>query len=169
MIFFESTLWDLSDDGLTYRVIGELPARPDPLGKLLRTSGQVWTAAVGYAQVKNIFASDDGRLLGTGGDSWLVNVGRRWHWNFPEMLTVAGWKPRFETEAGLHYSSESLPAHGTHFQFLLAGGFEWRRTIAEESQWVFGVRWLHYSNAGAITPNRGYDSFVFRIGRDWRW
>ena len=104
------------------------------------------------------------------GPAHLVNVGRQWEWRLPDFFSIAAWEPRLQGETGLHYASASLPAGGTHFQFLLGGGLEWRRPAPpSKNEWAVGIRWLHYSNANIFTSNSGYDSIVFRLGRTWHW
>jgi hypothetical protein len=170
MLFAEVTALDISDDGLTYRLVGDIPATPDPLGRLLRTSGQAWTAALGFAEVKDAVDTGTGRLTAKGGHAVFANLGRQWEWRLPDFVSIRDWEPQLQAETGLHYASASLPAGGTHFQFLLSAGFEWRRPAREpQDGWAFGVRWLHYSNANLFTSNAGYDSVVFRLGRAWRW
>jgi hypothetical protein len=169
-LFAEVTASDISDDAITYRLVGDIPAAPDPLGRLLRSAGQSWTAAVGFAEVRDAIDTGTGRLTAKGGDAYFINLGRQWEWRLPEAIAIQGWKPRLQGEAGLHYASASVPAGGTHFQFLLSGGFEWRRVSTEPGgEWAVGIRWLHYSNANLFTSNAGYDAIVFRLGRTWQW
>jgi hypothetical protein len=170
-LFAEVTALDISDDAMTYRLVADFPAAPDPLGRLLRASGQSWTAALGFAQLTDAVDTGTGRLTAQGGQTYLINLGRQWEWWFPAaLLSVGAWKPHLQSEAGLHYASASLPAGGTHFQFLLSGGFEWRKTSSSsQDDWALGICWLHYSNANIFSSNAGYDSLVVRIGRSWRW
>jgi hypothetical protein len=166
----EVTAFDISDDGLTYRLVGDIPSQSDPLGKFLRSTAQDWTVAVGFADIKDAVDTGTQRLSAKGGHAWFANFGRQWEWRLPQALSINGWMPAVQAETGVHYATASIPAGGTHFQFLVSTGFEWLRSLpTSESDWIIGVRWLHYSNANIFTSNAGYDSLVVRVGRFWKW
>jgi hypothetical protein len=171
-ITIDGALWDISDDGLPFRMSIVQPATGDPLGSWLRATDQQWTATLGYAQVRGRPVLDARNLRNEGGDSFMAGIGRQWRWRLPEVTAIAGWRPHLNVELGLNYATQSLPADGTHFNFPVIIGFEWQRLGRDGGEldpWIFGVRWFHLSNANVLEGNAGYDGIVWKIGRRWTW
>lgn len=171
-IALDGPLWDFADDGYPFRLNVVQPSTPDPIGRLLRATDQQWSAWLGYADVKGKFTTS-GELRASGGDAWMLGLGRQWRWALPEWTEVSRWRPHLTFEAGVNYADDSLPSDGSHFNFPVVTGFEWSRRGAEgaadASDWLFGFRWFHLSNAHLLDKNSGYDGIIFRVGRRWDW
>jgi len=166
LVFFESAAWDISDDGLPFRIGVVLPASPDPLSWLLRTRTPRWVLAGGYATLPDIYDTGTGRLSGKGGDAWMVGFAREWGWDLP--LVVRGECPlALVLDLGVNYASASIPANGTNANFIVSPGFSWETRRARGGVWHFGLRWFHLSNAGVYAVNAGYDGITVRFGRSW--
>lgn len=171
-IALDGPLWDMSDDGSPFRLNIVQASTPDPIGRLLRASDQQWSAWIGYADVQSKFTGS-GALRAGGGEAWMLGLGRQWRWALPEWTELADWRPHLTFEVGLNYADDSLPSDGSHFNFPVVTGFEWSRRgapgEADASNWIFGFRWFHLSNAHLLDKNSGYDGFIFRVGRRWDW
>jgi hypothetical protein len=171
-VAFDGPLWDMSDDGLPFRLSVVQPATADPIGRLLRSTDQQWTAWVGYADVRSK-VTGSGEVRASGGEALMAGFGRQWRWRLPAYTAVAGWRPHLTFETGVNYADDSLPSDGSHFNFPVVTGFEWSRLGADgeddRSPWVFGFRWFHLSNAHLLEKNSGYDGIIFRVGRRWDW
>jgi hypothetical protein len=168
-IVLDGPLWDMSDDGKPYRLNLVQPATPDPIGRLLRATDQQWAAWVGHADVENKF-SNTGGLRATGGEAWMIGLGRQWRWALLEWTGASGWRPHLTFETGVNYADDSLPSDGSHFNFPVVTGFEWAKSAApggDASAWIFGFRWFHLSNAHVMDKNSGYDGLIFRVGYRW--
>ena len=167
IVFAEVGAWDISDDGLPYRLGAILPSRHDPLSRLLRMREPRWVVAVGYAKIPAVYDDGTGRLSGAGGDGFLIAAAREWAWALP-LLGTARCDAALAIDFGLSYATRSLPANGTHPNFLVSPGFVWEtRSAAGRPGWHFGLRWFHLSNADLFGRNAGYDGITLRIGRGW--
>jgi hypothetical protein len=167
LVVFDGPLWDISDEGLPYKITLAWPATLDPLSRLLRATEARWTLGAGYAVVYDDVDTGTNKVTSRGRDGVMWTVGRQTLWPLP--LRLPGGELRLENEAGLHYAARSLPADGTHLSFYLLGGFEWAHAPASPRTWLAGVRWLHLSHGGLFGRNGGYDGLVFRLGCRWRW
>lgn len=166
-VFAEAGVWDISDDGMPYRIGVILPSRHDWLSRTLRMREPRWVLAAGYARIPDIYDDGTGRLSGAGGDGVIVGAAREWAWNLPPWTT-----PRravaLAIDFGLGYAGRSLPANGTNMNFLVSPGFVWEtRSAAGRPGWHLGLRWFHLSNADLFGRNAGYDGITLRLGRAW--
>jgi hypothetical protein len=123
LVFVEGPLWDISDEGLPYRLTVAWPVTPDPLARLLRAGESRWTVSAGYAVAYDNFDTGTNTVGARGRDGLMFNAGRQTLWPLP--LRLPRGALRLELEVGLHYAARSLPADGTHLSFSLVGGFEW--------------------------------------------
>lgn len=162
--FVEAGAWDISDDGLPYRIGALLPSRHDPLSRWTGAREPRWVLALGYARVPDIYDDGTGRLSGAGGDGLLLGAAREWAWALPGIardLSVA-------IDLGLSYATKSLPANGTNWNFIVSPGFTWERAARDgRAVWHVGLRWFHLSNADLFGRNAGYDGLSVRVGRSW--
>jgi hypothetical protein len=166
LLFVESAAWDLSDDGLPFRIGVALPAQHDPLSRLLRAREPRWVLAVGYATLPDLYDTGTGRLSGWGGDAWMVGAAREWAWDLP--ITLRGERPlALAIDFGVNYASASIPSNGTNTNFIVSPGFVWETRRARGGVWQVGLRWFHLSNAGIYDVNAGYDGLTLRFGRTW--
>lgn len=166
MVFCESAAWDISNDGLPFRIGVSLASSHDPLSRLLQTREPRWILAAGYATLPDIYDTGTGRLSGKGGDAWMAGFAREWGWNLP--LELRGERPlALVIDLGLNYASASVPANGTNANFIVSPGFSWETRRSDGGVWHFGLRWFHLSNAGVFPVNAGYDGITVRFGRTW--
>ena len=164
--FFESAAWDISDDGLPFRVGVLLPSQHDPLSRLLRMREPRWMLGAGYAQIRDIYDTGTGQLTGKGGGGLLFGGGREWAWNVP-VVSRPAQPVSLGLELGVNYATASLPANGTHFNFIVSPGLTWERQRPNGRWWHVGVRWFHLSNVDVYNVNAGYDGITVRVGRSW--
>lgn len=166
LVFFETAAWDISNDGLPFRVGVSLPSRHDVLSRWLGAREPRWVLAVGYATLPDIYDTGTGRLSGWGGDAFMVGAAREWTWELP--LEWRGRRPlALALDLGMNYASASVPANGTNLNFIVSPGFSWEMPRARGGVWHLGLRWLHLSNAGLHDVNAGYDGITLRFGRTW--
>jgi hypothetical protein len=166
-VFAEAGVWDLSADGRPFRAGVILPARHDPLSRLLRLREPRWVFALGYAEIPDIHDDGTGRLSGAGGDGFLFGAAREWAWPVPGFTGDAG-DLAFAVDLGVNYATRTLPANGTHANFLVSPGLTWEsRRSGHGSRWHVGLRWFHLSNADVFGRNAGYDGISLRVGRRW--
>jgi hypothetical protein len=164
-MYADSPAWDISHEGLPFRLTWAWASPLDPLGRLLRCTETRWTAGIGYAKVYHSFDPTTGAFRSPGGHAALASAGREFRWG--RELWPGGrdaiWLPTVLIEFGAHGASRPFPADGTRFNFKLLPGVEWE---APSRRWAAGVMWLHFSNADVLSPNAGYDGLAIRIS--WR-
>jgi Lipid A 3-O-deacylase (PagL) len=82
-------------------------------------------------------------------------------WNF---AAPAGsrWRLFGEASGGILYTSESVPARTTSFNFIDQAGFGVRFEDTPRRAWLVGYRFQHISNGGRVKPNPGANfNFVY--------
>jgi hypothetical protein len=164
-LFFDGILWDLSDDGLAFRLTATLPAAHDPFTRWLGADESRWTASIGYAKSYNRFDTHGEVVEWPGGHSLMVSAGRQTLWRWPGATNP--WIPRFELEGGVNYATHRFKANSTKGNFKVITGLEWTlATPGRAAVWSAGLRWFHLSNAGLLRRNAGYDGLMFRFGRE---
>lgn len=165
IVFFDGPLADFSDEGLPYSLTAAFPTSPDPITRWLGAVDARWTVGTGFASVYDNFDTGTNSVRDRGRDGLLFNAGRQTLWPVP--VTLPAGSLRLELEAGLNYTTRSLPANGTHLSFSLFAGFEWSSAPDDPREWIAGIRWFHLSHGGLFGVNGGYDGLLFRVGRRW--
>jgi lipid A 3-O-deacylase len=102
-------------------------------------------------------AGERGDVFPTAGFDLLA----RWH-----VLRGERWSFYLEGGAGVLQSSQSFPAHGTHFNFTPQAGLGFTFNVTDDVQLMLGSRWHHISNANIFSNDRnpGYDGIMFYGG-----
>lgn len=119
-----------------------------------RTLGRNWAwqaELFGGAQVR----PEDELLVG---GTYLI----RYH--FP---THSRWLPFANLGAGLTYTSIREPDLSTGFEFNLVGGIGTHYFYARDTAVTLEARWLHLSNGGLDSPNRGTNTVMLFGGLSW--
>lgn len=165
-LYFDGPLWDIADEGLPFRATLALPSGRDPVSRLLWAEEARWTFSLGYAKVYNSYDAATGVFKNPGGHAAMVSAGRQFRWRLPEAL--GRFAPRVVVEFGIHYATRRFPADGTRANWKLISGFEWVWRDARDREWSAAVIWPHFSNAGLLERNAGYDGLALRIGRSIR-
>ena len=165
LFFFDGPLADFADEGLPYRLTAAFPTSPDPITGWLGATDARWTVGTGFASVYDNFDTGTNSVRDRGRDGLLYNAGRQTLWPVP--VTLPAGALRLELEAGLNYTTRSLPANGTHLSFSLFAGLEWSSAPDDPREWIAGIRWFHLSHGGLFGVNGGYDGLLFRVGRRW--
>jgi len=161
--FIEVPLVDFSEfgDATPWRVGVTRESRRDPIARLLRHDGVRWVATLGYSEVRDVFVREIGTPVrkARGRATPTVSLARRWFWEVP--VVPDGWSLDAGIEFGVHYAARSVPADGTHFQFVLAPGLDLQPV---DGPWRVGLRWLHLSNGNVRPGNSGYDGLSLQFG-----
>lgn len=166
-VFVESGIWDISEDGLPFRAGVMLPSRHDPLSRWLKMREPRWVLAVGCAQIPDVYDDGTGRLGAAGGNGFLIGAAREWAWELPRVLGERGGIA-LALDLGINYTTRTLPANGTHANFLVSPGLQWESALRTgRARWHVGLRWFHLSNADVFGRNAGYDGLSLRLGRSW--
>ncbi len=165
LFFFDAPLLDPADEGLPFHFTVALPAALDPIARTLLAEEARWTLGTGYAFVYDNFDTGTNTVRERGRDAVLFRAGRQTLWPLP--LPLPAGALRLDLEAGLSYTTRSLPANGTHLSFALFAGLEWTSAPADPQAWIVGVRWFHSSHGGLFGQNGGYDGVLLRLGRRW--
>jgi hypothetical protein len=74
--------------------------------------------------------------------------------------------PYFGVGAGLCWTNLQIEEIDRRFNFLLEAGAGIRGTPRSGRAWMAELRWVHYSNAGTVRPNLGFNAVVLLAG--WR-
>ncbi|MFN3648295.1 MAG: acyloxyacyl hydrolase [Armatimonadota bacterium] len=77
------------------------------------------------------------------------------------------WVPFATVGAGLTYTSIRRPDLGTGFEFNLQGGLGMHYFFEPDQAFTLEGRWLHLSNAGIDSPNRGANTVILLGGVTW--
>ena len=154
-----TSVWNLSNEGTPFMVWLE------------RTLTDIWgfeisgVAGISYVDINDIRISQNTNGAVEGGTSFGVMgqfVAQR------RIYSVNKWDLFLEIGGGGHYSSQSFPADGTHFNFLVVGGLEVAYNYSVDRAWQSGLRWTHSSNANMQPNNSGYDGIMLHLGHVWR-
>jgi len=103
-----------------------------------------WLAEGHYAH----YFSPDGWAAG------LLPVGARYYFDrsrhavFLDLLAGFGW------------TNLQIVELDRRFNFILTGGPGLRGAVDAGHAWWISARWLHYSNAGTVPPNLGFNAVV---------
>jgi hypothetical protein len=161
-VYADVPAWDISHEGLPFRLTWAWDSPLDPLARLLRSSETRWTAGIGYAKVYNSYDATTGRFRSAGGHAALASAGREFRWRLAPETRVGALArlPTVLVEFGVHGASRHFPADGTHFNFKLLSGLEWE---VPSRPWTVGLIWLHFSNADLLSRNSGYDGLALRL------
>ena len=62
--------------------------------------------------------------------------------------------------AGFCWTNLEIEEIDRRFNFVLTGGPGLRFTVDARRSWSISARWLHYSNAGTVLPNLGFNAAV---------
>ena len=162
LVFFDGPLWDISDEGLPYRLTLAVPVVRSLDARWLRAAETRWTVGIGYAVAYDNFDTGSNTITAIGRDGPMLNAGRQYVWPLP--IRIVGGRLRLEAEAGLNYGFRKMPSNGSNWSFSVISGVEWASSRSAR-QWFAGVRWFHLSHGGLFGPNGGYDGLVFRLGR----
>ena len=97
---------------------------------------------------------------------YFVGVTPLLRYNF---ATGSRWVPFVEAGAGLSVTNidGDGPDLSGNFQFNLQGGAGTHYFLRDDLALTVGYRWLHFSNAGIDSPNKGTNTQMFRIGVTW--
>ena len=117
-----------------------------------------------------------------------VRIGRRFEWivegHFAQYFRPDGWalgivpaSARYFFGAGpiaayaglgvgFCWTNLQIEEIDRRFNFLLEAGAGIRGTPRAGRAWMAELRWLHYSNAGTVRPNLGFNALVLLAG--WR-
>jgi hypothetical protein len=161
--YFDSPLWDISNEGLPFRFTLALPSQRDYISRALFASEARWTLSAGYARVYNSYDGATGIFKNPGGHAMLLSGGRQMFWQLPAF--AGRHTPRIALEYGVHVASRPFPADGTHANLKLITGLEWAWPTQTDRVWSAGIYWPHFSNANLLSRNAGYDGLMFRLGR----
>jgi hypothetical protein len=115
-------------------------------------------------------------------------LGRRFEWlaegHFAQYFRPDGWAaglvplsarylfgtervaPYFGLGAGFGWTNLEIEEIDRRFNFILQAGFGVRGGLPSNRAWIVEARWLHYSNAGTVKPNLGFNAVVLMGG--WR-
>jgi hypothetical protein len=74
--------------------------------------------------------------------------------------------PYFGVGVGFCWTNLRIEEIDRRFNFLLEAGAGIRGTPRAGRAWMAELRWLHYSNAGTVRPNLGFNAVVLLAG--WR-
>jgi Lipid A 3-O-deacylase (PagL) len=96
----------------------------------------------------------DGYALG------LVPLGARY------FFATGSVAPYVGLGAGFCWTDLQITELDRRFNFILQGGLGVRATPRAGHAWMVEARFLHYSNAGTVLPNLGFNAVVFLAG--WR-
>ncbi|HRE81181.1 MAG TPA: acyloxyacyl hydrolase [Opitutaceae bacterium] len=162
-LYADVPVWDIADEGLPFRATIALPSERDPLSRLLRVSENRWTVSLGYAKVYNSYDGATGIFKNPGGHAAMASAGRQFRWGFNDVMGAA--TPDLVIEFGLHAATRRFPADGTHANFKLITGLEWSFPTKNQQAWSAALIWPHFSNAGLLSRNAGYDGLALRLGR----
>jgi hypothetical protein len=116
-VYADVPAWDISHEGLPFRLTWAWDSPLDPLARLLRSSETRWTAGIGYAKVYNSYDATTGRFRSAGGHAALASAGREFRWRLAPETRVGALArlPTVLVEFGVHGASRHFPADGTHF------------------------------------------------------
>jgi hypothetical protein len=106
-----------------------------------------------------------GHFAGYFGDAkgWflgLLPVGARFQ------LPQAPWRPYFVFQAGFGWTDLEIIEINRRFNYILTGGFGLRWPKEKPESGLLELRLVHYSNAGTVLPNYGFNSIALVAG--WR-
>jgi hypothetical protein len=106
-----------------------------------------------------------GHFAGYFGDAkgWflgLLPVGARFQ------LPQAPWRPYFVFQAGFGRTDLEIIEINRRFNYILTGGFGLRWPKEKPESGLLELRLVHYSNAGTVLPNYGFNSIALVAG--WR-
>jgi hypothetical protein len=94
-------------------------------------------------------------------DGWFAGflpVGARYYFDRREHAFA------FDFLAGLGWTNLRIDEIDRRFNFILEGGPAMRFRVAGDRAWWVSARWLHYSNAGSVKPNLGFNAVVLLGG-----
>ncbi|MFZ5556187.1 MAG: acyloxyacyl hydrolase [Pseudomonadota bacterium] len=99
-------------------------------------------------------------------EAYFVGVTPMLRYNF---ATGSRWVPFVEAGAGMSVTNidGDGPDLSGNFQFNLQGGAGTHYFLGDDFAVTLGYRWLHFSNAGINSPNKGTNTQMFRIGVAW--
>ncbi|HEY7574727.1 MAG TPA: acyloxyacyl hydrolase [Thermoanaerobaculia bacterium] len=96
-------------------------------------------------------------------DGWgagLVPLSARYY------FATAGSRPYFNFGAGFCWTNLEIEELDRRFNFILQAGFGIKTDLSARRSWLLEARWYHYSNAGTVRPNLGFNGVVLLGG--WR-
>lgn len=94
----------------------------------------------------------------------LVGVTPFLRYHFP---TGGRWLPFASAGVGLTYTTIREPDLGTAFEFNLQGGVGTHYFFQDDAAVTLEYRWLHLSNGGIDSPNRGTNTQMLMAGVSW--
>ncbi len=109
---------------------------------------------VGAGHFAGYFGDAKGWFLG------LLPVGARFQ------LPQAPWRPYFVFQAGFGWTDLEIIEINRRFNYILTGGFGLRWPKEKPESGLLELRLVHYSNAGTVLPNYGFNSIALVAG--WR-
>jgi len=118
----------------------------------LRLSRVVEYVAAGH--FAGYFGDAKGWFLG------LLPVGARFQ------LPQTPWRPYFVFQAGFGWTDLEIIEINRRFNYILTGGFGLRWPKEKPESGLLELRLVHYSNAGTVLPNYGFNSIALVAG--WR-
>ena len=74
--------------------------------------------------------------------------------------------PYLQLGAGFCWTDLKIEEISRRFNFILQGGVGLLGDRGGAGTWMIDARWLHYSNAGTVLPNLGFNAIVLLGG--WR-
>jgi hypothetical protein len=90
-------------------------------------------------------------------DAWatgLLPVGARYYFDRSRHAFA------FDLLAGFGWTNLDIEEIDRRFNFILTGGPALRFRMDASHSWWVSARWLHYSNAGTVLPNLGFNAVV---------